>query len=311
MKDRRDTLRIEWPTLAVFAGCYAFWALVTVFHDDLGPLLLVVALAPLGALHLSLQHEASHGHPTRSRLLNEVLASLPLTLLIPFRRYKTLHLAHHHDERITDPILDPESFYIEPERWDAMTAPLRLVYTANNTLLGRLLLGPAIWATTFLADEWRALRSGDKAVRRAWLLHATGASLVLLWLEFVAGLPFWLYVIGIYPSFMLTMVRTFAEHQAAHDPAGRSVIVEHAPVLSFLFLNNNLHYLHHKHPTVAWYRLPQLFRQQRNRLLRENGGYRFAGYGEIFRAFAVTAKEPVVHPLLDSNCDARPGQKSA
>ena len=67
---------------------------------------------------------------------------------------------------------------------------------------------------------------------------------------------------------------------------------------AILFLNNNLHLVHHKNPTVAWYRLPALFRARRDDWLRMNDGYVFPNYSALLRAFAFHAKEPVVHPVL-------------
>ena len=55
-------------------------------HLELGKYPWVV-LAPLGAylvaLHGSLQHEALHGHPTRSAVVNELLVFLPVSLWFP------------------------------------------------------------------------------------------------------------------------------------------------------------------------------------------------------------------------------------
>ena len=95
----------------------------------------------------------------------------------------------------------------------------------------------------------------------------------------------------------LISVRTFAEHQWSERPEGRTIIVERSP-LSFLFLNNNLHFVHHKSPTVAWYRLPKLFRERRDEWVRDEQRLCLS---ELFRAaeeYAFKAKEPVVHPAL-------------
>ena len=108
--------RVEWPTLALLAACYALWGAVTAFYEQIGPLLLVLLAAPLVTLHSSLQHEALHGHPTRSAALNEALVFLPLGLLFPYRRFKTLHLRHHNDAALTDPYDDPECFYLRDRR---------------------------------------------------------------------------------------------------------------------------------------------------------------------------------------------------
>ena len=48
-------------------------------------------------------------------------------------------------------------------------------------------------------------------------------------------------------------------------------MVEAEAPLALMFLNNNLHALHHAEPGLAWYRLPARYRQRRAELLAENG----------------------------------------
>src|SRR3546814_16734338 len=79
--------RIEWPTLAVAAGVYGAWLLVTWFHADLPAWLLPAAGAWLVAWHGSLQHETLHGHPPRRRALNTPIAWPPPGLWMPYRNY--------------------------------------------------------------------------------------------------------------------------------------------------------------------------------------------------------------------------------
>ena len=67
--------------------------------------------------------------------------------------------------------------------------------------------------------------------------------------------------------------------------------------MALLFLNNNLHVVHHMHPRVAWYRLPRLFAENRARYLRRNDGYYYRSYAEVFRKHFLRAKDPVPHPL--------------
>ena len=78
---------------------------------------------------------------------------------------------------------------------------------------------------------------------------------------------------------------------------GGPIIVEKSP-LALIFLNNNLHFVHHKRPTAPWYDLPQLYREQREEWQRMNGGYVFRNYFEILRAYAFRKKQEVVHPVL-------------
>jgi fatty acid desaturase len=100
-----------------------------------------------------------------------------------------------------------------------------------------------------------------------------------------------------YVALSILKIRTFLEHRAHERARGRSVVVEGGLILPFLFLNNNLHCVHHAKPQVAWYRLPAIYAGQRDEFLRRNEGYRYANYGEIFRLYFLKTKDLVPHPL--------------
>ena len=80
-------------------------------------------------------------------------------------------------------------------------------------------------------------------------------------------------------------MRSFAEHKAAMTPYERSAVVEAGPLFSLLFLNNNLHYVHHKRPDLPWHALPAYWRDHRRELLAENGGLLYRGYPRSSGAF--------------------------
>lgn len=289
--------RVEWPTVLLIVACYGTWlaaGAVLWHHWPLGALALM-SLAI--ALQSSLMHEASHGHPTRSGTVNELLVGLPIGLAYPYRRFKTLHLRHHADERLTDPFDDPESYYRALWKHEQLPAWLKLLLKLNNTMVGRFLIGPAIANVGFFITDGKMLAAGEPAVRRAWLHHLAGLAVVVPLVLFAFEMPFWLYLVPVYLGQSMIAIRTFAEHQWSERPDGRTIIVERSP-LAFLFLNNNLHLVHHKMPTVAWYRLPALFRERRAEWLAMNDGYSYPTYFALLRDFAFRSKEPVVHPAL-------------
>ena len=74
-------------------------------------------------------------------------------------------------------------------------------------------------------------------------------------------------------------------------------MVEGTRLLGLLFLFNNLHAAHHERPSLAWYRLPSWYRQERERLLRKNGGLVYRGYGEVLRRFLLRAHDQPEHPF--------------
>lgn len=247
-------------------------------------------------LHASLTHEILHGHPFLNRRINDAMGLTQLGLLVPYLRFRDLHLAHHRDARLTDPYDDPETNYLDPEVWGNLPALHRAILRGNNTLLGRMVLGPFLSQYVFMRDDLRAIRAGDRTVLRGWLLHMPGFMLVMT-IVWIAHIPVWAYLIAVYVAMAVLRIRTFLEHRAHERVSGRTVIVEDTGVLAFLFLNNNLHVVHHMHPSVAWHRLPALYRSQKDRFQRRNDGYTYRSYAEIFGLYFWRSKDPVAHPL--------------
>ncbi|MGI3166204.1 fatty acid desaturase [Pseudooceanicola sp. 200-1SW] len=287
---------VEWPTLLALLLCYAGWALATTWLADLALLPAIALLAVSAALHSSLSHEALHGHPFRSPLANAALVFPALSLIVPYLRFQDTHLAHHQDEILTDPYDDPESNFLDPAHWARLPRWRRALLRANNTLLGRLTLGPALGTLSWLASEARAALR-EPRVLRGWLWHIPALALVIWWLAAVATIPLWAFLLGSYLSHSLLKIRTFAEHQAHARPRARTVIIEDRGPLAWLFLNNNLHVVHHMHPARPWYDLPALYAARRAHYLRRNEAYRFASYAALFRRHFRRAKDPVPHPL--------------
>lgn len=291
------TRAAEWPTLLVAAAIYASFAGLTWFYHELPWWLVLAGGAYVVTWHGSLQHEAVHGHPTRCCALNELLVFPSLWLWLPYRVYRDTHIAHHREQRLTDPLEDPESYYMTAAQWRGCGRGMRIVLWLRNTVTGRLLIGPwmAVW------DLWRRelprLLRGEGESILAWALHLPACAVVLLWVVAVCDIPLAEFILFFaYPGTALTMLRSFAEHQAATEPQHRSVVVEAAWPMALMYLNNNLHALHHREPGLPWYVLPARFREQRQGILEANGGYRFRGYAELIARYLLWPKEAVVHP---------------
>lgn len=294
---------VEWPTLLLLVATYGFWALGTTIafslHPAAGILLTGIAIGQFS----SLQHEILHGHPFRSKTLNEALAFPALTLTVPFGRFRDTHLAHHHDPILTDPYDDPESNYLDPVVWARVPAWIKPLFRLNNTLFGRVTLGPLLGNILWLVGEWKLVRRNEPGLRRDWTLHLLGLIPVILWLSF-AAMPWWGYLLAAYIGHGLLKIRTYLEHRAHEAARARTVIIEDRGPLSLLFLNNNLHVVHHMHPGVPWYRLPALYAANRDHYIRRNDGYVYRSYADIFRAHLFRAKDPVPHPLMPGPQDA-------
>ncbi|MFQ5621780.1 MAG: fatty acid desaturase [Paracoccaceae bacterium] len=289
--------RLEWPTLLVAALCYAVWAAASVWPAGAGTVPAAVALAAAIALHSSLQHEVVHGHPFGNQTLSDLIVFPAVGLYIPLGRFRTLHLAHHHDPTLTDPHDDPESNYLDPEKWERLSPASRLVLRFNNTLLGRMLIGPALSLMIMYRDDIRRVVRGDRAILRDYLLHLAGLLPVIWWLSTIATIPPGAYFAAAYGGLSIVKIRTFLEHRAHQRAAARSVVIEDRGIFAFLFLNNNFHAVHHAHPNTPWYRLPAEYRRRREEFLRRNGGYRYRSYYDVFKQYFLAAKDPVPHPL--------------
>ncbi|EEW25657.1 fatty acid desaturase [Rhodobacter ferrooxidans] len=286
----------ETKTLGLLAATYALWIFGTTWGTQLSPLLGIILTGIAIAQFCSLQHEALHGHPFANRALNAALVFPGLTLTVPYGRFRDTHLAHHHDPILTDPYDDPESNYLDPAVWDRLHPAAKLLLRLNNTLLGRITLGPLLGNALWLKAELALIRKGDRAVIRDWLLHLAGVALVVWWI-IPAAMSGWGYLAAAWIGHALLKIRTFLEHRAHALPRARTVIIEDRGPLALLFLNNNLHVVHHMHPTVPWYDLPGLYAANTQHYQRHNDGYRYRSYAEIFARYLLRAKDPVPHPL--------------
>lgn len=291
------TPAVEWPTLILLLATYGLWAVGTTAAFTFSPLLGIVLTGIAIGQFSSLQHEILHGHPFRSKALNEALAFPALTLTVPYGRFRDTHLAHHHDPILTDPYDDPESNYLDPVVWARVPGWIKVLYRFNNTLFGRVTLGPLLGNALWLVGEWKLLRRGEAGLRRDWALHALGLVPVIAWLSY-AAMPWWGYLLAAWIGHALLKIRTYLEHRAHEAARARTVIIEDRGPLALLFLNNNLHVVHHMHPAVPWYRLPALYAANRDHYIRRNDGYVYRNYLDIFRAHLFRAKDPVPHPLM-------------
>lgn len=290
--------RVEWPTVWVAAAVYL-------------PIVVTFALIAAGwvpwwaptpvlawcvAWQASLQHEVIHGHPTPRAWVNRLIAGPPMLVFVPFDRYRDSHLAHHVDERLTDPLDDPESWYVTAARWQRAGRLERGLRWMMNSLAGRVVLGPLWILGLSLATDGRDLAAGRRLCSLA--LHSAQLGVLAVVLSAV-GMPVWGYlVLVVWPATGLMLVRSFAEHRPDPLPAQRTVIVETGGAFDLLFLSNNLHALHHERPGLPWYLLRRVFRDGREGILARNGGYRFESYAKMAARYLFSPRDHPIHPMF-------------
>ncbi|MGA2779786.1 MAG: fatty acid desaturase [Steroidobacteraceae bacterium] len=294
---RRKTVAVELPSLFLIVFTYSAWFAVTLLYGH-WPLWAVASLtAVIVTLHSSLQHEFIHGHPTRWSRVNRLLGIVPLSLWLPYDRYRVTHLAHHVNERLTDPHDDPETYYWSAAEWAGLTVPGRTAVQIQQTLLGRMLLGSFWRILHFLRAELHAIQRNDARVRAAWAEHLFWCVPVLLWVKLVCGMPIWIYVTAVViPSNGILLIRSFAEHRARESVPERTAIVEDSWILGPLFLFNNLHALHHDEPHIPWYDYQRRYRLRRSELVAANGGLVYSSYFAVARRYLLRPHDRPVHP---------------
>ncbi len=290
----------EGPTLLVLLGAYAAFALGTTVLAGLWLPFGVVLTTLAIALHSSLSHEMLHGHPTPNRHANAALVFPALSLAIPYMRFRDTHIAHHHNEILTDPYDDPESNYLDPDVWHRLPKWGQAILRFNNTLAGRLCIGPIVGQVAFMRGDWALIRGGDRRVLVSWLWHLPAAALPVWWIMSVAQMPLWAFLVCAYCGLSILKIRTFLEHCAHERSEARTVVVEDRGLLAFLFLNNNFHAVHHAFPKVPWHSLPALYTSRQDAVLKINDGYHYSTYGAVFSRHFWRAKDPVPHPLKEA-----------
>lgn len=288
--------RSELPTWLLIIAIYTGWFTTLAYWHTLGLLPATVLLIWFTAWYMSLQHELIHGHPTRFHRLNQLFGTLPLAVWYPCGLYRDSHLAHHHNDRLTVPVDDPESYYFTEQTWARFTPWQKRIIHVRNTFLGRLLLAPLLDIVQTLGSAVAAFRQLRLRAMLMWLVHGALLAGLVVWMRHVGFSPVWFVLAVSYPALALTKVRSFLEHRAADDPLARSVINEAGIFWQVLFLNLNYHSVHHDLPGVPWYGLKALYQQNRAAYQQRNHGFVVKGYGQWLRQFWDKAVDVTVHP---------------
>jgi fatty acid desaturase len=293
------TGRTEWPTWMLLAGVYGAWFSVLLLSPKLGIWPTTLLMIPLLVLWMSVQHELLHGHPTRFLWLNKALGYAPFAVWYPYTLYRDTHLEHHRDEDLTVPGRDPESRYLSQSRWANTQGITRLLRWLDKTLPGRVLFGAPLALSSLLAGESKRLLRGE---RQAWLMWSTHGAFAVLMFWFIARYsalsPLHYVLLIALPALAVSMVRSYYEHRPSEHPEQRTVINEASWPWSWLFLQLNLHLVHHDLPGLAWYHMPTVYQARREQWLARSGFFLVRGYGELFRLHSLNPIDSPQHPYV-------------
>jgi fatty acid desaturase len=296
---RRKFLEVDGPTWLVALAIYSLWFGMVWYNAMLPWWVLMPLGAYLLAWHFSLQHEAIHAFRGVPAWLRLAVVFPPLGLWFPFPLYRKSHSSHHRDVHLTVPGVDTESYYVSQSDWERAGAFRRGLLIVNQTMAGRLLIGPALRLWILVVRESQRVGRRDFSHLPHWALHVVAVALLFWFISGVCGFPWWQYCLLVaYPGLSLSLLRAFTEHRAAESSQERTAAVESNVLFGLLYLYNNLHVVHHLKPTMAWYEIPGFYRANRAMLLESNGHFVYRGYGVLaWRHFLVPVFSPV-HPTL-------------
>jgi fatty acid desaturase len=296
---RRKFLQFDGPTWIVAVVLYGAWILLMVFNAVLPWWVIMPVGAYLLAWHFSLQHEAIHSFRGVPAWLRFAVVYPPLGLWFPYPLYRKSHTTHHRDIHLTMPGVDTESYYVLQADWGRMGSLKRGLLTFNQTMAGRLLIGPALRLWILITKETRRVRQGDFNHLPTWAAHAVAVAALFWFISGICGFAWWKYCLWVaYPGLSLSLLRAFTEHRAAIDSQERTASVESNAAFGLLYLYNNLHVAHHLKPAMPWYEIPRFYRENRAELLQSNGQFVYRGYGQLAKLYFFMPVFSPVHPTL-------------
>lgn len=221
------------------------------------PYMALVCAVIQGVLYvgvLEALHQATHGNLFTARWANRAVGMvLGALLFMPYTRYKFFH-AYHHAYTATD--LDPEkALYVSPMK--GAFAPFILAPWGQVGFSSLVLK-----TNKYLKERY----SSEDAVSIAFVFLCLGAFLACLAVD-----P-WRAVCAFLIPFCVFAWADYLFNQAEHYniPILESERPEQATSsndlllprwLSVIFLNRNLHRVHHCFPKTPWYSAPAKFRQ--------------------------------------------------
>lgn len=266
---RRHTPDIAWPTILLLAGCLGLWGLSsTLALLDIIPLWLAMVPNTLAlyAIYTPV-HDASHSavvpRNKRLRWVNTLIGTLAaFPIFMTFHIHRKSHFIHH--ARTNGPE-DPDTFLMG-NFWSVVLVktPLALINQLNSVKVwqdcARLKLTPSERLQTLLAHGITiALLLGLIAAGMGW-------ELLCLWL-----IP---WFVG--EHVMEVTFGWFPHHD--HTQTGRytDTRISLFPGADLLYLQQNLHLIHHMLPVVPFYRYRAVFDELRPTLVGH--GARIEGF---------------------------------
>lgn len=246
---------IAWPTLGLFAAAGLLWIAGIAAVEQLGwslwfsiPLHTACSFMMFTVLHDGVHRSLMRGYPR----LNEVVATVASVFLSPVASaaaFRYAHFAHHR--HTNHPETDPDMYSGEGPAW---LLPLR-------------------WATADLRYAVIILQNLDKISRKdkVQIFGCIGliiAAYALAW-QLGYGVEATLY--WLIPSRLAVLWLAFAFNFLPHHPhetlqshnpyAATNVRQGGEPLMTWLFLYQNYHLIHHLFPSIPFYRYVRVWQR--------------------------------------------------
>jgi len=244
--------QVAWPTMALFFGALAIYIGSTFMGVTNGwPAWATVCLNALSAYWMfTVAHDASHNSLSLHRWLNDGVARIAVSTLLPlpmFRMFRYIHMQHHRFSNEAD---DPDHWVGSGSPW---TTPLRCALMDVHYM---------VWYASRLSS-----RPKDEV--RDTVLSALGGVAVLAWL-FSQGWAHEVLMYWLLPSRLAIFFLALAFDYWPHSPykatdaenkyMATSVRAGMEWLLTPLLLSQNYHLVHHLYPLVPFYRYVRVWR---------------------------------------------------
>ena len=237
-----------WPTVALLCGALLCQA-AAAYAGDSGLLPVWAAVALAGACayaQFTVSHDAAHRSVSRWAWLNDACGLVATAVLCgPFDAFRVNHL--HHHGHTNDPSEDPDF-------WVAGTSVVSTV---------------ARCATLFWVHYWvyfTRLRRPDRAFTRTLTTLAVLAAVAAGGVGAGLGrgmLLYWLLPAQLAGTALAVLFDYWPHRPHAFRGRLRDTAVVAPRWLDAPMLGQNVHLLHHLHPTVPWYRYRAAFERLR------------------------------------------------
>ena len=236
--------------------------------------LLLVPVALLSNTMWSLIHEAIHGHLFAERRLNDGAGRLLCVLYgAPLRALRVAHLLHHRFSRTRR---DRTEVY-DPTRMSRLKAAAGFYVQLLGGMYFLEVLSSVACLLPRRAIDWLAPRLDHpdstgglvvRALRQPAALKEMRIDVLAIIIVF--GLAIWLYGSNAWMVLTVILVRA-ALVSIADNSYHYATVLEHprfamnagAPRwIACMLLNFNLHGVHHRHPRLPWFALPERFERE-------------------------------------------------